>query len=48
MPEVRLRVCVDDGEDRKVKVMMVWRYAVRRLVKELHDVFLSHAEGCVK
>lgn len=39
---------VDDCEDRKVKAMMVWRYAVRRLVKELHDVFVCHAESCVK
>lgn len=45
---MRLRVCVDDCEDREVKAMMSWRYAVRRLVKELRDVSVCHAEGCVK
>lgn len=42
-------MCVEDGcEDSEVNVVMSWRYAVRRLVKELRDVSVCHAEGCVR
>lgn len=47
-PELKPCEFVDYAEDGEVNAVMSWCYAVGRLVKELRDVFVYHAEACVR
>lgn len=46
---VRPHVCVGGNPEHGViSAILSWCWAVRWLVKELRDVFVYHAKGCVR